>query len=442
MNLHTLKKDWIFLTLLLTLGVGRIIQILIQSPSVTGYDYGFYRFSTLHPNTLSFKHFFTGIFGGFDHIILAILGKFGHTDIFLIGSIILWSILTGWLMYLVCKPYGTKTASLAVMLLTFSVAQSQVVSFFLWKTAIGLPLLLLFMLSLQKKKYLLTITTLLGLLITHTTSLLIAGLIFATHSLDFLFKKDKTNLLIITIFTLLTIILITANQNAVNAFLHYPNQTAYQGIFLDPWYYLVRQWPIVLTAVFGIAIFLKRSLTSAFTSLFIFSFLWVAFVMPFSQRMVLYFDLSAIFFASYALTLLPKKYYANILIPACIVVYSTVGWWLHISSATPLISSSEIQEIQNFKPQSSGSFLLSIDANDAPWILGYSNNLRLGAPGLFEDARRQKEWEEFWDNQNPIQFLEIYPKPLFLYSRSSIIPERLYPCLSQISQNIWSFQCN
>ncbi len=337
---QTIKTHKFLLASLLVLFIGRLLQVTLQSPSMTGYDYGFYRFSSLYPNALSIKHFFTGIFGGFDHIILAILGQFGHIDILLVSSIALWSILSGWLMFLVCKPFGTKTAGLAVVLLTFSIAQSQVVSFFLWKTAIGLPLLLLFILALQKKKYLLTITTLLGLLITHTTSLLIAGLIFATHSLDFLFKKDKTNLLIITIFTLLGTILITANQDAVNAFLHYPNQTAYQGIFLDPWYYLVRQWPIVLTAVFGIAIFLKRSLTSTFTSLFIFSFLWVAFAMPFSQRMVLYFDLSAIFFTSFALTQLPKKCYAHLLIPAFIIIYSAVGWWLHISSTAPLISSS------------------------------------------------------------------------------------------------------
>ncbi len=442
MPLATIKKYWVFLLALLTIVTARLIQITIQPPSLTGYDYGFYRFSTMHPNPASLKHFMTGVFGGFDHIILALIGQLGYVDLFLVGSITLWSILTGWLMYLVCKPYGKKSAIYALVLLTFSLAQSQVITSFLWKTAIGLPLLLIFIFSIQKKNYFLTVASVLGLIISHTTSLLITTLVTLHYCLKLVFKKNVITLFIVVILTVLGIVLVYLNQDLVNSLLHFPNPAAYQGIFLDPWYYLQRQWPIIISAIFGLIIFYRKNYSSSFSTLLIISFLWICCFMPFNQRVVLYFDLAAIFFASFALTQIPKKYYLNILIPGIIILYSVGAWWLQINSNPPLITEAEIIEIENFKPQTSGGFLLAIDANDAPWLLGYANNLRLGAPGLFEDKHNQEAWEKFWDNQNPIEFLNTFPQPLFIYSRSSIIPETAYPCLSQLSQNIWEYDCN
>lgn len=173
----------------------------------------------------------------------------------------------------------------------------------------------------------------------------------------------------------------------------------------------------------------------------IINLLWVILKLPFHNRILLYVDLSMIYFAAYFLASVfsAKKYYR--LVAISLLCLAAIFGLKYNFELDPLISVGQIKEIREFTGQLDYGFVLAVDSNDAPWLLGFSQNVRLGAPGLFENFHSYEEWQKFWDGSGQQEFLSVYPRPLYVYERSDSVEGDGKICLSQVSQNFYQYIC-
>jgi hypothetical protein len=439
-----LLKRPIIQTLLALIAISAIITAvrlatLPEGLNQYGYDYGFY--SNAAEYTVSTLEYFLGQDNDYGNHLFSIMSWLRLPSAAgLETSFIIFSILAGWLIYFNLKKYSLLAAAAGVLLFTLSVPQTLAASMFLWKNLYGQVLLLIIFYLLQNKKTFWELIPLALLFITHKTTSLIAITATAGHYL--VNQPTKYRWLLIAILT-----------TALLAFLFLFNGYEYlsrlaqssvsSGIFIKPTEYLIYSWYLLLLAGWGVYQSYKQKLEIHWLVMLI---VCVAVILAqglFYQRLIFFVDLALLFFS--ALTIHYWKLPNVQKIIVVIVVGFVAAWNLHsfTSRIEPRISSEQIAEIQKFSEQNQGAFILAISAQDGPWLLAnLGGNIRLAAPGLFEDKHTAEEWKNYWINPRDQDFLHELPRPLYLYQRSSVVYQEPWTCLEQTSEHLYKYVCN
>ncbi len=459
------------LTLLMAI---RLLPMLKAPISAYGYDFGFY-LSAAKTAAWHFKDLGQSLWGGYNSPWF-VLANLIHlpASVSLVGSYFFMAVFSGWSIYYLMLGYDKLTGIFAVSLVALSQIQMESYFMFLWKNAMALPFLFLGFTLLenavnetnnknqtlpeQQKSDKSSISSLTGfgflrkknwwgfasssllILLLHRTTAIIYFLTLGLYLIWAQIKSKSYKTLIAIILgaclLLAACYLLFPIKSIISNLINNNNYYVSTGLFLQGQDLFSLWWPTAFLALAGLIIYLKRKqqpLLPIFTGLCL---VWLAFKLPFYRRILIYLDLAVICFAAY---FLGQINYARkgMKIALCIIfiflIYRQVTF---ILAKTPLIYQPEIAEIQNFN-QPPG-FLLAVSADDAPWLLAYSKNQRLGAPGLLEDPHTYNEWQDFWQGQNQRQFLSYYPRPLYFYERSWRLPQvGTALCLIPISPNFF-----
>ena len=425
------------LTLLMAI---RLLPMLKAPISAYGYDFGFY-LSAAKTAAWHFKDLGQSLWGGYNSPWF-VLANLIHlpASVSLVGSHFFMAVFSGWSIYYLMRGHDKLTGIFAVSLVALSQIQMESYFMFLWKNAMALPFLFLGFGFLRKKNWWgFALSSLLILLLHRTTAIIY----FLTLGLYLIWAQIKSKSYKTLIAMLLGACLLFAIcyllfpvKSIILNLINNNNYYVSTGLFLQGQDLFSLWWPTAFLALAGLIIYLKRKqqpLLPIFAGLCL---VWLTFKLPFYRRILIYLDLAVICFAAY---FLGQINYARkgIKIALCIIfiflIYRQVTF---ILAKTPLIYQPEIAEIQNFN-QPPG-FLLAVSADDAPWLLAYGKNQRLGAPGLLEDPHTYNEWQDFWQGQNQRQFLSYYPRPLYFYGRSWRLPQAgAALCLIPISPNFF-----
>lgn len=420
----------------------RLLPVIKSPLSTYGYDYGFYLFALNHATNLSISSFASAFFGGYQSPLFY-LAHFLHipSGVILDELFLLFSLSFGVCFYFLF-PKNKKAAVFAVLLAAASVIQSQIYNMFLWKTALALPLVLLSIKFLQEKKYNYLILTSALILLTHRTTAIVYFAALLIYGLFQEFKNRRFRRFLGEIALLLLaagLIYYFQAQNIYN-FLH-GNNAVSEGIFIEDQSAWLIIWPFLLVATFGAYRYIKDRQNIFLPLLAAISLIWIIFNLPFSHRIFIYLDISLIAFSAYGLGNI--KYNTNLKKAALSIVliflfYQNINFTL---AKAPLISPAEIQEIKDFRTNPPGQFVLATSAQDGPWLLGFADNIRLAAPGLFEDRFTFDQWEDFWHGLNRQELLWKYPRPLYIYERSYPLEGEITNCLKPLSQNFYQYTC-
>lgn len=443
--LQNTPETALLLLALIPLCVVRILPSLHQQLETLGYDFGFYRYAALHP-TLTSGSLLTGIRGGYSHILF----YFFHAlhippDSGLVASLYIATIALGVALFYLLRPHSRVAALCCCLLLACSGIQGQAYSMFLWKTVLALPLVIIGLWAVERKKYVALAGVILALLLTHRTSLFILLLTISAYGALYMVQQKRWRLLGLSALALSLgagLFHSTANQLWHTLF-NPSNSSVTEGIFPIGTYIAVTLVPIIALAAYGYKLLLKQGqlqILLVFTSL---CAAWILLRLPFFHRIYIYLDLGLLLLSSVGLVACWTKLKNNTIKGAFIILGVTL-FSINIYTVTqtgPLILKSELQEMSSFSPPEPAPFVLAVSADDGPWLLGYLHGARLAAPGLFEDTHTEDAWQQFWAGQDPQTFLNSFPKPLYVYDRSYKLLDSTTHCLTKISNNFSKFAC-
>lgn len=437
-----MKKSYFFNLLLYILICGFIVTIHTTVHPLGfnnyGYDYGFYSYAVQH-TPLNSLRYIVGQVNDYGNHLFVFLNWLRLPQLPTLHFLfITFYALSGVVFYLTLKKYGRIAGMTGVILLALSIAQTQSYTMFLWKAAYGQLLLLIMFLLIQNKKNYWELIPLAIIVITHKTSAIIAtASLIPYYALAQI--KHKTALLV-SLFSIVLVFLFWLNgYDYIQQLL---NSDVKNGQFINIAEYLRHVWYLIPLAVLSVYNSIRHKNHLQWLGLLAVSVIIILLQLTFFQRVILYADLALIYFASLSISQLSMRQRYKFLIAGLVIILSLGNFLIYSNNINPLISEEEINEIQEFSRLNQGSFVISLSSADAPWLLAnLGGNVRLAAPGLYEDKKSRKEWEEFWINPTNQAFFNEYPKPLFLYQRSS----RFYPsgwdCLNQFSEHFYNYRC-
>lgn len=439
-------KIWLLMLSLFTLLTFRTLPLLYGTFANYGYDYGFYLFAIKHTQNLTLSSFFTALWGGYNNPLFYI-GNLLHipASITLNELYFFASLFTGLCFYFVFAKKNWQAGIFACLLFATSKIQAEMYNIFLWKNVLALSFLLLSFKFLEERRWKLFIFSSLMILLTHRTTAIIyilTLLIYFTHQ----FIKQKKYKLLVFGSSLITICLATSYtllpiKSIISNLINNNNSYVRTGLFLENQNLFAIWWPFLALALPGIFLYLKNRrgiLWPIFTTVCL---LWVFFHLPFYRRIIIYLDIAVIYFSAHFLNQLNFRAWQVKTSIGLIFIFLLFSAQNFIRSRPVWISSPEIEEIKKFKTKTPGNFVLAVSANDAPWLLGFGNEIRLTAPGLFEDRNTYEQWQTFWAGQNQKEFLWKYPRPLYFYQRSYKLSGEINNCLSQVSKNFFEYNC-
>lgn len=447
-NLDSRKNEWNNWPVFGWLIAGSVLIITralfaIKAPvGWFGYDFGFYLFSAKQ-NTKNLPDMLAGIFGGYNNPLFVLGNWLGinpetltQTSYFIASLLLAVSLI---------YYFGLRNRSSvwAILLLSGSIIQIEAYSMFLWKNLTALPFMILGFAAFNKKLWTLLGFCLAVLLVTHRTTAIIFVLSFGWVILGKLVKNKsfKKFWLWGIIWLGATGLLLAHYWPAIMSLINHENLSVQDGVFLNGVNKWKLIWPELLLGLGGLWV-TRKNKWNTITGLVLMSGAWVLFKLPFYNRIYIFLSLGLMMLGAMFLEYL----YANGgKLAKIITVAATIGiivlglkytWYKQ-----PLISYEEVKEIAEFKNPDSIPFVLATSPDDAPWLLGYIENARLGAPGLMENPHTKEEWEEFWANQNQARFLSVYPRPLFFYERSYKVSGWVEGCKERVSLNFSKYTC-
>jgi hypothetical protein len=437
-------QEWIPLV-----GAGLLLFVmrllpLVKAPLATyGYDFGFYAFAARAPY-INLATLFPSIFGGYNSPLFLLFHWLhlpwpGSIEV----SLIVFSVVLGLIFAWFAQSLDSKITLLALLLFAFSIPQSQAYLMFLYKTILASCGLLFVFRMVVHKKWLWAIAIGIATLILHrTTGLVLLG----TAALYFIFdlwllpkfswKRWVIFFAVLFGIGLLTIFL----QNWVaEHILHSANTWVTQGIFLSLRQYWFWFLPFLILAIIGYKNYRTNKNLVVVHALAALTGLWILIRLPFSERIVYYFDFALLIYAAFgAQVLLKKRLLGKIIFTFLFFWISFGGIWFNLH-AQPLITQTEVKEIKNFDQIHPNGFVIITNPRLAPWFLPYTKSQRLLGPGLFENTYSLEEWQKFWQGDNIQKFLAPFPRPLYLYQPME--PQLKETCVKQVSENFFEYQC-
>ena len=171
----------------------------------------------------------------------------------------------------------------------------------------------------------------------------------------------------------------------------------------------------------------------------VFSLFWILAGLPFHNRIFFYLDLSLIILIASLLSSINAGVKYKIIINLGFVIIAGI-FIINSLLNHPLINSNELEELKITSQTIKTGQFLAVSTDDAPWLFAYSQ-IPVSAPGMFGDTKTFEQWSNFWLQKNK-EFLNTYPKPLYLYTRSfSLADSPIESCLKQKSRYIFEYAC-
>lgn len=430
----------LILIILLSLGL-RLLPVIKSPLSTYGYDYGFYLDVLKKSSAFSWESFLTAVQGGYGNPLFFLVYHLPWSpDISLSILHFLFSLGLPVACYFFFLKENKRAACFAAFFSAVSLLELEVYRMFLLKTLIAAPFLVLAFKFLREKKYLAMLACSLVIFLAHRTTSIIYLL---TLLLYFVYELIRTKR-----FVGLTLGLGAAGTTAALArphfepviqnFLSLSNAHVQTGIFLPGQNIALLLLPMFFLAALGAILYLREKPHAALPIFAGLLLVWIVLELPFYRRLWIYFELALILFAAYGLgnfTFGTKKLKTALVL---LTLFFTLTSVTFVKAFNPLITSSELWEIKNFKGD---GHVLALSAADYPWLLGFKQQNRgLFAPGFFSDPHNLQEWQNFWSGKNQGDFFARYPKPLYIYERSYKASNSV-DCLKKISENFFLSSC-
>ncbi len=419
--------------------LSRLLPLFKAPLSAFGYDYGFYLDALKNAQSLNWQDGLTAFWGGFNNPLFYFFNLLHLPPQFILTlSYLFFALLTGLALYWLFSPQNKTAGLFALLLFTLSLVQMESYTMFLYKHALALPFFILgFKFALEKRWGWFMASTCL-ILLTHRTTAIIYVLTLGLYWTGLFIKQKKYKPLMVgyalLILSLLFGFFFLNLQSIIFNLIRHNNLNVRTGLLFDQENILKYVWPLLPLALAGMVTSYKQKTHILWLILSGVCLVWLTFHLPFYRRVWLYFDLSLIIFSAYFLS------HLNWQKPSAKIAFGIILGFLAFRLVNfslqklPFIYRDEINELQNF--HSPTGFILAVSANDAPWLLAYTNGYRLGAPGLLEDPHTYPDWQKFWQGQNQRQFIASYPRPLYLYQRDWQLPKlNLGNCLKPLSPN-------
>ncbi len=414
-----------------------------------GYDFGFYSFAIQHTPLNSFSYLL-GISHDYGNHLFVIINWLRLPQLPMLWILYYaFHVGSGIILWLILKRKSQLAGFVGVILFSASIAQYQLHTMFLWKAAYGQLLLLAAFYLLENNRWRLAVIPSVLLFITHKTTSVVYFILLTLYAL-ITFRSQKKILISIAISLIILIAAFLQTYGLLRLYKDFfapINSAVAQGIFISTYTYLQYAWMLIAFAGGGLLLAYtnKRTdqQTTLWTILLFITLFWVVAKLPFSNRIIQYLDLALIFFAASSVTGFNEKWQKMI---AAIILCLTVIVQLYFfqKPISPLISGTEVMEIQKFTKSNQGAFVLATDAQDGPWLLAYlGGNIRLAGPGLFEDVLTYGEWNMLWNEDTDSQkLLSKFPQPLYIYERAGAFTPALESCLESVSDNFYRYTCN
>lgn len=410
-----------------------------------GYDFGFYLYELKTPNGHSWLSSLAGLSGSFN-TPLFFLNRFLHfkpeTFLLLLSTFCGLALLASWFYYF---RDSVKTAVFAAIITAVSLVQQEASQIFLLKTLLALPVMIFGLAFLKDKKWARALSCAVLLIIFHRTTaifFLLAG--FGYIIVLQIQAKSWTRLILEFLIAGGAAIFCWQyfyGQEIVKQIFNDYNPFVRGGIFLGSHGLLTALWPFWAAGSISAFFYLKNRQPPLPVVLAGITVFWIVFHFPFYRRAAIYLDIAGIIFIAYGLTLINFNKWRNGVLAGLALILLGAYTFNFLSRQSPLITAPQAEEIKTFKTKNSGEFVLAVDANDAPWLLGFLKDSRLGAPGLFEDRNSYAEWQNFWYGRNQTQFLWRYPRPLYIYQRGYFVPGPVTNCFFPLSAHFSEYVC-
>ncbi len=418
--------------------VFHLLPFLLHGPHPLGYDTGFYRRYLTQPFT-SFPN--AGVPGlGNDALVPRVLfdlTRFLHipADIALYGSYIFLFALAPILLYILLRPtLGGRGAWIAGALYIFSSVAYNAYWYMLWKGALGLDLLLLAYIALERRNSTLLMIVGTTLALSHKTSAIIFIL---SLGIFFILNRGKRP------DALLAGALTAAVFFAANTSLVHKVQLALPtALFLEWPDYLTFTIPLLILLGFGIRGLHTLPIPKTILALALTSFIFPLAQLPFYQRIFIFCDLALVALAAFAVEYMlrqvsPLRAGKTIYLHAaalCIAGGLFLGSaWNQVSSLRPLLPQANIREIERIDTILPQDAYVLTTSDEAPWYQGWTK-AHIIAPGLLWDSHNLEEWIAFWDatsTESKISFLNSFNKPLYVSTLGPMtdLLGQIPPCL-------------
>jgi hypothetical protein len=416
-----------------------------------GYDTGFYRRYLTQP-FLTFPNVpVPGL--GSDAIIPRIIFDVLRfiqlpTDLILYGSyIFLFATLPVLAYYFLRASLGTRFAFGAGMLIILSSVSYNAYWYFLWKNALGIDLILLALIALDRRSFYWLLVLDAAIALSHTTSAIVYIL-----TLCFLFCIWSSQKMRIFCHGALTALLLAF---ASSAHFHAATVSMPVASFLEWSTYLSLSAPLLLLMVCTLKSFSRLRIPLPLLAFTLASFTFPIFHLPFYERLFVFSDVALALCAAYglkeAVTVLLSdnevKKKSIFFIILCISLGLLLGsLWNQITSLNALVSNADIQEIGALNLLIPTSSTLLTTSDMAPWYEGWTD-AHVAAPGLLHDTHNQEKWTAFWDatsTNERIAYLGSFPQPLYISTLgnfSDLIGMPI-PCLVTIAPHLIRDECS
>jgi len=427
-----------------------------------GYDPGMYKYAFEHPGLESLR-------GLYSRLFLTIMGGlsslFGSYSILVPLNIIITSLTVLIIYFVIKRLFNPETGLLASMLFVVSITQYDVFSFYFFKNAFGIILLLVSFLFFEKASVISWQLILIGCLIgsVHRPAFLLFGLTliaFVAYQIKTYSSTDIKNAIINGL--LILIITLITNSDRISEYYFSGaitfidsarNFDANGGFYYSFLEYLYRN-PIMIAFILpGIIFAPKRSLPILITGIILVTI--IVFKLQFYRRFILYLDLVIIIFAASGLGVLIKDPFINRRIPLGLLVSGVIVLSLGLQLAQqvliiePLVTQDEFNAILRIDDEiEPGATVLLTDSFYGPWFRGWLD-AALVVPGLFEaDLFSYEQWEIIWygDEEARIKVLRDFHAPLYIHQgiRTKNLREFSGKCFNEVDiegTHLYQFAC-
>lgn len=448
---YVAKNDlWMLLGLFLGSVFLHVLPFFTYGAHPLGYDTGFYRRYLTQP-FFSFPNAPVPGLGGdalIPRILLDTLRAISiPTDIILYGSFIFLTALLPVLLFVYIRPVlGKRGAGIAALLLIFSAVSYNAFWYLLWKNALGLCLILITFVALERKH--LYGVLLLDVLIafSHKTS---AILYVVTLILLLILSRDRWKEIFLHIAVVGTVFLLSNISVVREVIVVRP-----QAVFLDWHTIILFSLPYLLLIGFGYRTFRSYPVPKTLVAFGLASLAFPLFHLPFYERIFIFLDVALVLFAAFGAEYLfrsiisergTRPAYTEGAIVCIALGFLCGNLWNQFNALHPLVTSNELASITGAGALVPPEATLLTTSDEAPWYEGWTSS-HVAAPGLLHDTHNLEEWNAFWistSTPEKVAFLKSFPQPLYVSTLGSMddLLGTVPPCLEHIAVHLYRSAC-
>lgn len=426
---------------------------LLHGPHPLGYDTGFYRRYFIEPLVTMPNLAVPGLsdFAFFPRLFLDLLRHlpFSIDALLYAGFIFLMALTPITLFAVLKKDLGTFAAYTAALFFILSSVTFTAYWFMLLKQALALPVLIITIFALSRKKFLIAGYGVFVLALTHVTTLLFFCIFFAAYIPHLLNISQKLRLGYYAL-----------ALGVLSIFAIFPDlfllilPLVPEGFFISWFEFILLSFPFTIPILILWRYVPKITLPVEWIIFGAVSLLYPLLHLPFFERIFIFTNVSLIIASAIATAILVQKIrektsvrkkflYTGSLV---VMVFFIAGnLYTTIIERKPIFNSENIihfEEIDALVPR--GAIILTT-AYEAPWYIGWTYD-HIAAPGMLKDIHSEETWRNVWENpskEKTERLLSAFPQPLYISSFNPIeeLIGVLTPCIHPLSSHVYIFTC-